>query len=232
MRRALQYKRYGGFQPSRSTLDSLLTLMLSDAGDEARVSIVARQGISAVKAATLDDLFAEIEQVPTGPIKKLEISVTSGDSANTYAPYEERTNSSVDFSATGTEISVSGQSETWVHGRFIEIVDRLKQTRPRPVVPPIYLSSAWVMITFGLTLPSIFIHGHAKAVLSGIAVILIACVGPTWLWSSRRWRTMLDFSAAAKKGWLNPDRILAILGILAGLAAIAVALWTWKNPVK
>lgn len=222
MRKAKQSKWHHGFRPTRSTLDSLLSLMLSDVGGDPRVTIEAQQSISSINADSLNELFVEIEKEPTERIAKLEIAVSSFKN-------EEISRTSVEFSPTGTYVWVSGPNETWVLGRYGEIVRRLKVTRPKPYIPPVVFSSAWLAVTLGILVPSLLVHGHAQTILAGLAAPLLIVIAPANIWSVRRMRTRLDF-VAIQKGWWSADRAISVAGVAAGFIAIAVALWTWANP--
>ncbi|MFD6966710.1 hypothetical protein [Streptomyces sp. NPDC059949] len=222
MQTATLRKTLRGCRISRGDLDDIIGVILSDAGDHPVVRFEVERGISSIEMDNLDALLSELRNPAS--LDSLSIRVSS-------PTFSRRT--SIDLRNGELTLRVWGDGETWVRGRFDELLARLADTRRRlsPSSDVMFFSSSLIAVA-GL----IAISAISDTVLTAVGGMLVyaAVLVPLINYLYRRSRSVVLLHAPSA-GSVGPGAFNVTVGVLTIGLAVA-GLWiswsAWQHPVK
>jgi hypothetical protein len=214
-----------GCKLDRDILGELWRVLNKDASASAETSVSTHREITVIKAAGLDELWAELGNPKR--VANLQLKVTD-PGANGIA--EETRSSSVSFEPWRAWVTVNGPDETWVRGRAQALETRLRDARPALPADPeaVYVVAPGVGAVGGLLIFFLWRHGvlHGWPVLVPLLLADLAISVITWWWWRRRNTTEIVL-ADSRVSWSRADKISFTATIVAVLSLALAAFQEW-----
>jgi hypothetical protein len=222
MKSADKSRRIYGCKLTRADLDALVRTAVAGASPKMSLRVSTTQGITKYEATSLNDLLAELGS----PTRLGEIDIVAYDLSEVeYRPGQRSRLVRISADRERVRLSVSGQDETWVRGRFQELEDLLVANRSKLAIGPDAASFIPLAIgpVLGLGVVALATFGPLSV---PVVVSLVAGALGVWLLA---WRMLGRISATAivlaeksRTPWSRGDLIAAAI-FLAAVVTIVLS---------
>lgn len=220
VREASKRIRLVGCQLTRKDLEDLLSLLLSDAGEEPFVTIGATEGITEIKASALDEFLSDVG----------EYSVLK-DFAVHVSPRGSSRSTRIHVFLGSLNISVTGEDETWVLGRTEALKRLLSRTRSRWLMPVMPLMLAAL---FCSCLGIIFsLNAHKVGAAPGVAMNIL--VAAAWIIIAAQYqkrKSLIVLVPRQRSWWRVVERGSTLVVALGTIVIVLFTILLWMLARK
>ncbi|WP_158734256.1 hypothetical protein [Streptomyces sp. NRRL F-2747] len=186
------------------------------------VKLEVERGISSIEMASLDGLLSELRNPVSLDNLRVWVS-TSGMSRYTTVTLENGE----------LRLRVHGDGETWVRGRFDELIARLGETqrRPAPSTDALFFSSVAVLFAVFMAAAAVWNDWWSVAA----CMLLLTTMGVpvvAFLWQRSKAVVVLQQQSARPPGAGAFNVTVGIVTIALAIAGLWVSWSAWQYPIK